>query len=216
MTLWGRAWKWIREQLSGQQTLHGKAAATGATTAAEARKTPKHGGQLEASRREVMKKGHFARALGQWHLSLLCWLGAWETLPLQQASVEALGSLAAWAAKAKNAAQAISRTREAVFKEKLADKFPGSSGLLHRVCHWRAAWVPTRGSVDKKLLEVDPQAAAQSEADSWKQVWPPGQRHVWKQERPADEQGHERQSNGEEQLPALDPPMVRRICAAIV
>ena len=61
--------------------------------------------------------------------------------------------------------KAIFKERNRTLKERLADKFPGSCGLLHNVSKWRAAWQPPRGSVSKKLLSVDPQQAVEEEAD---------------------------------------------------
>ena len=70
---------------------------------------------------------------------------------------------------------AIMAWRGRKFKDKLDEKYPGSAGLLHKVCAWRAAWLPPRGSVSKQPLPDHPQQAVEQEAREWRDVWEAGQ-----------------------------------------
>ncbi|CAK0882115.1 unnamed protein product [Prorocentrum cordatum] len=50
----------------------------------------------------------------------------------------------------------------------------GSQGLLHRVTKWRQAWQAPKGSISKKLLPAEPQAAVDQELHDWSKVWVTG------------------------------------------
>ncbi|CAK0816105.1 unnamed protein product [Prorocentrum cordatum] len=74
-------------------------------------------------------------------------------------------------ARAQEWEVAVMRDRSRKFREKLDEKYPGSAGLLHKVCAWRAAWLPPRGSVSKAALPAHPQQAVEQEAKEWGAVW---------------------------------------------
>ena len=87
--------------------------------------------------------------------------------------LEALKCVAA--GRTKEGERTIVQERRKKFKEKMTDRFPGSNGLVHRICRWRAAWQPPTASVSKQQMPLEPQLAADKELEEWSAVWRVGQ-----------------------------------------
>ena len=68
----------------------------------------------------------------------------------------------------------IGAQRRESSKQWLADDFPGSQGLLHRVTKWRHAWRAPKGSISKPQLPAALQAAADQELQDCSGVWTTG------------------------------------------
>ena len=107
--------------------------------------------------------------------------------------------------QAVKAAKKAANARAADLKKRLEVSFPGSAGLLYQLSKWSPAWPPARGSVSKQLLTEDPQAAAEAELESWKQIWPEGQIKLW-----------ELDTDDKQEAPEIgDADKFKRICQAL-
>ena len=86
-------------------------------------------------------------------------LWTWKGISIDM--IRALGELQQWLSKgATMLERRLMQEREEQLRVKLEDAYPGSAGLLHRICKWKAAWQPRVGSVTKKALPHGPQEAA--------------------------------------------------------
>ena len=198
-----RAWRWVAKHMAWLIALlvhrakePGRAAALAPQTAAVAKLLT---GEATAW-----------RGLGRWRPFVQSWAhgmvanaeaaasGCVQTLMAMQATQQ-------WVSRtAGQLERQLIADRENAFREKLAEDYPGSGGLLHRVTKWRAAWAPPTGSISKAKLPLAPQAAAESEADCWADIWQAEEQHaapMW------------RSSLGS-QLEAVPPVVIRSVCKA--
>ena len=97
----------------------------------------------------------------QW-CSMQCNLWALQGLVQLQQSV---------AAVADAFQRQVASDRQESLRELLDEKYPGSSGLLHKICHWRSAWAPPTGSISKKVLPAAPQDAVEEDMRQWSSIW---------------------------------------------
>ena len=83
-----------------------------------------------------------------------------------------LGGVPSYCASTAEALERQSMSkRESNFRERLDEQYPGSGGLLHKVCTWKQVWVPRIGSISKISLRGDPHMGVEQEQDDWASIW---------------------------------------------
>ena len=161
-----RAWRWMAQEVAWLGVLYCK----WLTNVQGRDKLQEH--LLGAWNRVLGAKSHWD-AIGQWQgyiWKLLQAVWVWKGVTIEL--IKALGELQKWLSHGATKLELhLMNERENQLRERLEDKYPGSVGLLHRICKWKGAWKPRKGSVTKKELPAAPQQAVEAEERDWAQVW---------------------------------------------
>ena len=164
-----RAWKWLAQQTAWAAIITGK------ILGADKGHFPHRGQwrpQLAAAWRLLARQGQRWADLGGEAQHMQERLKAIQDMDQAADQIQALFDINQQATeKSSLLAKAVIAERDAGFRQKLSDKFPGSAGLAHKLVKWRGAWTEAKGSVSKKILDTDPQKAAYQEAHDWAAVW---------------------------------------------
>ena len=161
-----RAWRWLAQELAWLQALY-------SCWLTNPHDRLQYQMRLWAAWSNLMKwQSHWAH-LGAWSYPLWQALtGLWQWRGVTTDLLAWLEEVHSWAHRTAAALERRAmRQKEEQLKARLEEQYPGSGGLLHRICKWRTAWTPRRGSVSKQLLCGDPQEVVQGEEEDWAGIW---------------------------------------------
>ena len=197
-----RAWRWMAQQVAWMGVLYCKWLTNPGDRAS-------HEPQMVAAWEQVLADHEHWEHLACWRSFVWNSLqGIWQWKGITLSLIQWMGELQSWmSAAAEELERQLMRRREQEFRERLDDKFPGSGGFLFRICKWRNAWQPRKGSVSKQPLPADPHEAVQQEETDWRQVWQLAQQ----QETPL---WRTCPRTLREEMPAILGEKLRPICAA--
>ena len=190
------AWRWLASELAWTVVLCCRVAKEG---------KDEHHRQLSSAWHRLLggvSHWGFMEGLGP---AIHTCLGKLKGLAMHVPALRALAAIQGLAVtRAAAWEDSIARRRRRLFMEKLAEKYPGSQGRIHKICQWRAAWRSPVSSALKKPLPSHPQQAVEAEAEEWSAIWQVGkgqQQKLWQLEHLP-------------RLPPLDAEMVRPVCAS--
>ena len=195
-----RAWRWLAQELAWLQALY-------SCWLLQPQNRHRDEQRLVAAWINLMRwQNHWAH-LGAWSYTLWQALGVlWQWKGVTTELLEWLQEVHGWAARTATALERHAmQQREEQLRTRLEEQYPGSGGLLHRICKWRHAWTPRLGSISKQLISCDPQQAVQAEEDDWAKIWQVAKQNVsalWRSCPPEERRA----------LPPLEGEGLRPIC----